>query len=96
MGEQAGGMRPPVKGVGCNEVHPRGKAFPLKMRHHPSHRLADKGVLKVLTDYYLKGRYPRDIKTLLAWMDRERAADLLERTEQLCKMIRKNPVFSIL
>jgi hypothetical protein len=39
--------------------------------------LADKGVLKVLTDYYLKGRYPRDIKTLLAWMDRERAAHLL-------------------
>jgi len=56
----------------------------------------DRGVFKTLTDYYLKGRYPQDLKTLMAFMDNIRAENLLGQTERLCGMIRKHPVFSIL
>ena len=56
----------------------------------------DYGILKVLTDQYLKGRYPEDLPAMLAWMDRHRAASLLEQTERLYATIRKQPVFSIL
>jgi hypothetical protein len=52
--------------------------------------------LQVLTDHYLKGRYPADLQAMLAWMDKTRAAWLLGQTERLCAMIRKHPAFSIL